>query len=67
MKVGDLVSWYCPIDAMDGIVYHEEDLGVVTKVCVSEPCQVYVMWQSGEGCGWFDDNNPSMGVLSESR
>ena len=67
MKVGDLVSWYCPIAAMDGIVYHEEDLGVVTKVCVSEPCQVYVMWQSGEGCGWFDDNNPSMGVLSESR
>jgi|TARA_A100001011_G_C13652794_1_gene572335 hypothetical protein len=68
MKIGDLVSWYCPIDAMDGIVYHEEDLGIVTKIKQDpDDCQVYVMWQSGEGSGWFDDNNPSMGILSENR
>ena len=68
MKVGNLVSWYCPIsddhDAMDGKVYYEEDTGIVTNV---KPAQFFVLWQSGEGSGWYFDGHASISVIHESR
>ena len=64
MKVGDLVSWYCPVDETYDDPYYEEDLGIITRI-KRDPgsCQIYIMWQSGEGTGWFDDSNPNIGVL----
>ena len=64
MKVGNLVSWHCPIDAMDGKVYYEEDTGIVTNV---KPHQFFVLWQSGEGSGWYYDGHASISVIHESR
>jgi len=64
MKVGNLVSWHCPIDAMDGKTYYEEDIGIVTSV---KPSQFYVLWQSGEGSGWYLDPHESIEVINESR
>ena len=68
MKAGDLVSWCCPIDTSYEEVWYEEDLGIVTKVKRdSDGRQVYVMWQSGEGSGWYLDGNPNIGAISGSR
>ena len=64
MKVGNLVSWHCPIDTSYEEVWYEEDLGIVTKV---KPCQFFVLWQSGEGSGWYLDPHESIEVISESR
>ena len=64
MKVGDLVSWYCPIDTTDEKVYYEEDTGIVTNV---KPAQFFVLWQSGEGNGWYFDGHASISVIHESR
>lgn len=54
MKVGDLVQWGgAPLD-----------LGVVCQVMVD---QVLIVWQTGDGNGWFSQGDPSIGVISESR
>ena len=68
MKIGDLVSWCCPIDTSYEEVWYEEDLGIVTKVKRAPNGVVFhIMWQSGEGSGWYLDGNPNIGAISENR
>lgn len=52
MKVGDLVTWYGP----DG-----QDIGLVTEYCDSFGW--FIVWNSGEGNGWFSDNHDNIGVI----
>ncbi len=59
MKVGDLVQWYT--------VYADcttMDFGLVSKVMID---QIFIVWQTGDGNGWFSQGHPSIGVISESR
>ena len=59
MKVGDLVQWYTCVAGRTTM-----DFGVVSKVMTD---QVFIVWQSGDGDGWFNQGHPSIGVISESR
>ena len=59
MKVGDLVQWLT--------VYQDRttmDFGLVQQVIAD---QVFIVWQTGDGNGWFSQGHPSIGVISESR
>ena len=59
MKVGDLVQWLN--------VYQDRttvDFGLVQQVMAD---QVFIVWQTGDGNGWFSQGHPSIGVISESR
>jgi len=59
MKVGDLVQWCTEYADCTTI-----DFGLVSKVMVD---QVFIVWQTGDGNGWFSQGHPSIGVVSESR
>ena len=59
MKVGDLVQ---------GLTVYQDrttmDFGLVQQVIAD---QVFIVWQTGDGNGWFSQGHPSIGVISESR
>ncbi len=59
MKVGDMVQWYTEYADCTTV-----DYGLVSKVMARH---VFIMWQTGDGNGWFDHRHPSIGVISESR
>ncbi len=59
MKVGDLVQWYTEYQDRTTV-----DFGLVQQVMAD---QVFIVWQSGDGNGWFSQGHPSIGVISESR
>ncbi len=59
MKVGDLVQWYTEYQDRTTV-----DFGLVQQVIAD---QVFIVWQSGDGNGWFSQGHPSIGVISESR
>ena len=59
MKVGDLVQWYAEYDDCTTM-----DFGLVSKVMID---QIFIVWQTGDGNGWFSQGHPSIGVVSESR
>ncbi len=59
MKVGDLVQWYT--EYADCITV---DIGLVQQVASNH---VFIIWQTGDGNGWFCPGHPSIGVISESR
>ena len=59
MKVGDLVQWYTEYADCTTM-----DFGLVSKVMAD---QVLIVWQTGDGNGWFSQGHPSIGVISESR
>jgi len=54
MKVGDLVTWYS-----EGV----QDIGVVIKHRSERGPEVYIVWSSNDGNGWFMDCHPSIGVI----
>jgi len=59
VKVGDLVQWYTEYQDRTTV-----DFGLVQQVIAD---QVFIVWQSGDGNGWFSQGHPSIGVISESR
>ena len=59
MKVGDLVQWYTEYADCTTM-----DFGLVSKVMID---QIFIVWQTGDGNGWFSQGHPSIGVISESR
>ena len=59
MKVGDLVQWYTEYQDRTTV-----DFGLVQQVMAD---QVFIVWQTGDGNGWFSQGHPSIGVISESR
>ena len=59
MKVGDLVQWYTEYADRTNV-----DFGLVQQ---ANEDQVFIVWQTGDGNGWFDQGHPSIGVISESR
>ena len=59
MKVGDLVQWYTEYQDCTTV-----DFGLVQQVMAH---QVFIVWQTGDGNGWFSQGHPSIGVISESR
>ena len=59
MKVGDLVQWYTEYQDRTTV-----NFGLVQQVIAD---QVFIVWQSGDGNGWFSQGHPSIGVISESR
>ena len=59
MKVGDLVQWYTEYQDRTTV-----DFGLVQQVMAD---QVFIVWQTGDGNGWFSQGHPSIGVVSESR
>ena len=59
MKVGDLVQWYTEYADCTTM-----DFGLVSKVMID---QIFIVWQTGDGNGWFSQGHPSIGVVSESR
>ena len=59
MKVGDLVQWYTEYQDRTTV-----DFGLVRQVMAD---QVFIVWQTGDGNGWFSQGHPSIGVISESR
>jgi hypothetical protein len=59
VKVGDLVQWYTEYQDRTTV-----DFGLVQQVMAD---QVFIVWQSGDGNGWFSQGHPSIGVISESR
>ena len=59
MKVGDLVQWYTEYADCTTM-----DFGLVSKVVTD---QIFIVWQTGDGNGWFSQGHPSIGVVSESR
>ena len=59
MKVGDLVQWYTEHADRTTV-----DFGLVQQVMAD---QVFIVWQTGDGNGWFSQGHPSIGVISESR
>jgi len=59
VKVGDLVQWYT--EYADTTVV---DVGFVTLSAINH---VFIVWQTGDGNGWFCPGHPSIGVISESR
>tara|TARA_B100000674_G_C37480221_1_gene751097 strand:+ start:253 stop:444 length:192 start_codon:yes stop_codon:yes gene_type:complete len=63
MKIGDLVQWYT--EYSDKITL---DFGLVQKIMTHpDGDQVFIVWQTGDGDGWFSTGHPSIGVVSESR
>tara|TARA_Y100001937_G_C6988426_1_gene270960 strand:+ start:81 stop:260 length:180 start_codon:yes stop_codon:yes gene_type:complete len=58
MKVGDLVQWYSRVHERTTV-----DFGLVRQVLAD---QVFIVWQSGDGNGWFSQGHPSIGVVNES-
>ena len=58
MKVGDLVQWYTEYADCTTI-----DLGVVRQVMVD---QVFIVWQTGDGNGWFSQGHPSIGIINHA-
>ncbi len=59
MKVGDLVQWYTEYQDRTTV-----DFGLVQQVMAD---QAFIVWQTGDGNGWFSQGHPSIGVISESR
>ena len=61
MKVGDLVQWYSEHGDRTTV-----DFGLVQKIMTPDGDQVFIVWQTGDGNGWFSQGHPSIGVISES-
>ena len=53
MKVGDLVTWYCGDSQDIGIVVKHREIGA----------SWYIVWNSNDGNGWFDEGHPSIGII----
>ena len=53
MKVGDLVTWNL------GDV---QDIGIVTKYR-EIGASWYIVWNSNNGNGWFDEGHPGIGII----
>jgi len=53
VRVGSLVAWYSE---------NVEDIGLVTKYR-EIGASWYIVWNSGDGNGWFDKEHPSIGVI----
>ena len=66
VKVGNLVSWYS--DSVNGC-NPVQDTGLITKVGrpTSVQTQFFIVWQSGEGNGWFDQGHPNIGFINAVR
>ena len=56
MKAGDLVQWYTEYADCTTV-----DIGLVSKAF---PDQVFIVWQTGDGNGWFSQGHPSIGVIN---
>ena len=55
MKIGDLVMWYSE---------NIRDVGIVTKYrLIGAKHSAYIVWNSTDGNGWFDEGHPSIGVI----
>ena len=53
MRVGNLVTWYSE---------NVQDIGLVTKYR-EIGASWYIVWNSNNGNGWFDENHPSIGII----
>ena len=63
MKVGDLVQWYTEYADCTTV-----DFGLVSKVKPHpDGDQIFIVWQTGDGNGWFSQGHPSIGVINENR
>jgi len=63
MKVGDLVQWYTEYADCISV-----DIGLVSEIKLHpDGNQAFIVWQTGDGNGWFCPSHPSIGVISESR
>ena len=67
MKVGDLVQWYAEYKYL-GENHVKVDFGLVQKIMTHpDGDQVFIVWQTGDSNGWFNQGHPSIGIISESR
>jgi hypothetical protein len=54
-----MVMWYT--EYADATVV---DIGIISRAGINH---VFIVWQTGDGNGWFCPGHPSIGVISESR